>query len=454
MPVLRGIRAFLVASSLLTAHAVSGASQQDAGTDTRSVGSDQDGDVASRVEVVRNVDGSFALMRNGERYTVKGAGGHEHLRLLAESGGNSIRTWGIEHLEQVVDGKPLLDRAHELGISVTAGFWVQHERHGFDYSNAKAIDEQRASLRTAVLKYKDHPALLTWGLGNEMDGFEPGKSTVGVWQELNHLAGIIKTLDPHHPVMTVIAGASQSRIDNIQTHYPNIDILGVNAYGAASGTGQALLGMGWDGPYLLTEFGVPGTWEVPVTAWDAPIEPDPSAKAESFYSTYVVDRDKNVGRSLGSYVFYWGQKQEATATWFGMFLASGEKLPSVDAMAYAWTGEWPVNRAPKIRSLASSAAFKSVQPGDKFDAKVECVDREGDTLRYVWDVRAESTDRRIGGDAEQAPPSMKNAIRIGQGTAQISFTAPKRSGGYRLFVTVFDGQGGAVSHNLPFFVEQ
>ncbi len=387
-------------------------------------------------------------------YTVKGAGGHQHLELLAASGGNSIRTWGIEHLEQVVDGKPLLDRAHELGISVTVGFWVQHERHGFDYADPESIKRQRARLRAAVVKYKDHPALLTWGLGNEMDGFDPGKSNVRVWQELNHLAGIIKSLDPDHPVMTVIAGASQSRIDNILAHYPNIDILGVNAYAGASGTGQALLSMGWDGPYFLTEFGVPGTWEVETTAWDAPIEPDPRAKAETSYSTYIVDRDKNVGRSLGSYIFYWGQKQEATATWFGLFLASGEKLPSVDAMAYAWSGEWPANRAPAIRSLASPVALKSVRPGRKFDATVDAADREGDVLRYVWDIRAESTDRKIGGDAERAPTSIPNAIRAGQGSEKITFTTPKRRGAYRLFITVFDGQGGAASHNLPFFVKK
>ena len=420
----------------------------------------QDLGSGSRVQVVEQPDGTFTLLRNGEPYLVKGAGtgsgealGGASLEVLAASGGNSIRTWGIEQLEELVDGKPLLDRAHELGLSATVGFWVQHKRHGFDYSNADSIEAQRSKLREAVLKYKDHPALLMWGLGNEMEAFGTGEIDVRIWQELNHLAGIIKELDPDHPVMTVISSAEPEKIDGILEHYPNIDVLGVNSYNSAPLVGQRLVGMGWTGPYMLGEFGVTGTWEVPTTAWDAPIEPDPSTKAAETYTAYTVDRDDNAGRSLGSYVFFWGYKQEATATWFGMFLPTGEKLPRVDAMAYAWSGEWPDNRAPKLESLETPVAFKKVAPGSTSHAEADIVDREGDELAYVWDIRAESTDRRIGGDPEAAPPSFPDAIEDGQGTPRITFKAPDSPGGYRVFVTAYDGQGGAVAHNVPFYVE-
>ena len=416
---------------------------------------DRDTAPGSTVQVVKLPDGTFTLLRNGAPYHVKGAGlGSGDLQLLAASGGNSVRTWSIDQTERIVDGKPLLDRAHELGISVTVGFWVQHVRHGFDYSNAASIEKQRAKIRSAVLKFKDHPAVLAWGLGNEMEGFEPGETDVRIWQELNHLAGIIKDLDSDHPVVTVIAGANPSKIAGIRRYYPRLDILGINAYSSAPVVGQNLVAMGWNGPYLLTEFGVAGTWEVPATPWDAPIEPDPSSKAAETYTAYTMDRDNNVGRSLGSYVFLWGHKQEATATWFGMFLPSGEKLPRVDAMAYAWSGKWPENRAPKLRSLETPVAFKKVKPGISSYAEVDCIDREGDELRYVWDIRAESSDRKIGGDAETAPPSFPDAIEIGQGTPRIEFKAPKLPGAYRVFVTAYDGHGGAVAHNLPFYVEE
>ena len=423
--------------------------------------SDKNVQPGSRVQVIERSDGTFTLLRDGKPYLVKGAGtgsgqalGGGDLQLLAASGGNSIRTWGIEQLEERLDGKPLLDRAHELGISVTAGFWVQHVRHGFDYSDPASVEAQRSRLRNAVRKYKDHPALLAWGLGNEMEAFEPNVEGEVIWRELNQLAGIIKALDPNHPVMTVISSAKPEKIDGILQHYPNIDILGVNSYSKGPTVGQDLVDLGYEGPYMLTEFGVSGPWEVPVTPWDAPIEPDPSTKSAQYYTTYKTDRDDNVGRSLGSYVFFWGHKQEATATWFGMFLPTGEKLPRVDAMAYAWSGSWPDNRAPKLNSLETPAAFKRVVPGSPSYAEADIVDREGDELRYVWDIRAESADRRTGGDAEAVPPSFPSAIVAGQGTPRIEFRAPSSPGGYRLFVTAYDGQGAAVTHNVPFFVKE
>ncbi|MEO0423988.1 MAG: hypothetical protein AAF184_16740 [Pseudomonadota bacterium] len=419
----------------------------------------------SEVRVVQAVDGGFTLLRNGEPYRVKGAGYSSgeattggSLAVLAQSGGNSIRTWGIDQLEQEVDGKPLLDRAHELGLTVAVGFWVQHVRHGFDYGDATRVAEQREQLRAAVLKYRDHPALLLWGLGNEMervwdgDGDENTLSDERIWTELNHLAGIIKDLDPHHPVMTVVDGTPPAKVQAIQSQYPALDILGINSYAGAVGAGRRLRDAGWDGPYMLTEFGVTGTWEVPVTAWNAPIEPDPSTKASESYTAYTRDRDDNAGHSLGSYVFLWGSKQEATFTWFGMFLPTGEKLPRVDAMAYAWSGRWPANRAPKLRSLVTPVAMKAVKPGSSSYAQVDCIDREGNALSYAWEIRSESNDRRVGGDAEAVPPTIPNAISSGQGTARIEFKAPQSPGAYRLFVTAYDGHGGAVAHNLPFFV--
>ena len=415
----------------------------------------------STVELVAEADGTFSLLRNGEPFIAKGAGvgsgpglGAGNLELLAKSGGNSIRTWGVEQLEAEVDGKRLIDRAHELGLSILVGFWVQHPRHGFDYGDSASLDRQRTRLRAAVRKYRDHPAVLAWGLGNEMEAFQDGEVDIRIWQELNHLAGIIKRMDPYHPVVTVVAEVDAAKIAGIKEHYPKLDILGVNSYTSAPSVGTRLLEFGWDGPYMLTEFGVSGTWEVTNTPWKAPIDEDPSTKALQTYSAYTLDRDDNVGRTLGSYVFFWGHKQEATATWFGMFLPTGEKLPRVDAMAYAWSGEWPENRTPKLISLESPFALKRVEPGSKSYAEVDCVDREGEEITYAWDVRAESSDRKTGGDAEARPPSFPDAIQAGQGTARIAVQAPSRPGGYRIFVSCTDGSDGAAAHNLPFFVAE
>ncbi len=413
-----------------------------------------DSQAASVVTVEGNPESGFRLLFDGEPYFINGAGGNQHLEALVGAGGNSIRTWHVDALDEPVDGqKCLIERVAELGLTITAGIWVEHERHGFKYSDRKAVQKQRDKVRAAVRKFKDSPALLMWGLGNEMEGPE---STVGndlVWKELNELAKIIKEEDPNHPVMTVIAGAGADKVRGILAHYPEIDVLGVNAYGEASDVGNAVVSAGWKKPYVLTEFGPSGHWEVPTTAWGAPIEPGSQEKAASYYATQNLVIKEGLGLCLGSYVFLWGQKQEVTATWYGMFLSSGERTPAVDAMAYAWSGKLPSNPAPKILSFESPLKESEVKAGEMVTAEVTFESPAGDALHWEWVVCEESSDRRVGGDAEATPPEVPGSI-VKVEDNKVSVKIPGKLGPYRLFVTVRDGKGSAAAENIPFLVKR
>ncbi|MEO5716454.1 MAG: glycoside hydrolase family 2 TIM barrel-domain containing protein [Luteolibacter sp.] len=407
---------------------------------------------AAPVTIKEDAPGHFTLLRNGKPFHINGAGGTQHLKDLVKYGGNSIRTWGIDSLDEKIDGKPLLDYCQELGIAVTAGIWIGHERHGFNYSNEAQLKKQRDMVRAAVRKYKDHPALLMWGLGNEMEGPESDGKDSRIWKELNVLAGIVKEEDRAHPVMTVIAGAAPAKVKGILENYPNIDILGVNAYSGASGAVRGAKQAGWKKPFVLTEFGPQGHWEVAKTSWNAPIEPSSRDKAASYYATMSLLAD-NSDICLGSYVFLWGQKQEVTSTWYGMFLASGEKLPTVDAACYAWSGKWPANRSPKITSFDSPLKHASVAPGATIAARIEVTDAESDTLKFDWSVREESTDLKSGGDKESEPPSVPGSIASQDGP-KATVKTPTKPGSYRLFVIVRDGKGGASADNIPFRVSR
>lgn len=305
-------------------------------------------------------------------------------------------------------------------------------------------------VRETVRKHRGHPAILMWGLGNEMEGPSSDGKDPRVWKELNVLAGIVKEEDPDHPVMTVIAGAAESKVKGILEHYPNIDVLGVNAYSGASGAARAVKASGWKKPFVLTEFGPQGHWEVPKTSWGAPVEPTSQKKASSYYAAQsLLSEDKDI--CLGSYVFLWGQKQEVTSTWYGMFLRSGEKLPTVDAMTRAWTGKWPDNRSPRVTAFDSPLKEASVPPGQSITASVTVSDPEGDPLSWEWAVIEESSDKKEGGDAEAVPPSVKDAV-TSSGEGKATVRTPDKPGAYRLFVTVRDGKGGASAENIPFQV--
>lgn len=403
--------------------------------------------------IIQDKSGSYELIVNGTPFFANGVGGSKNLPMLKKLGGNTFRTWGIEELAAEIQGKPILDYANDLGLKVIAGIWIGHERHGFDYGDPQQIKDQRNAVKEAVKRYKDHPAILAWGLGNEMEDPVNGSGNTRIWKELNELAKIVKREDSSRPVMTVIAGTGGDKVVQIIRHYPEIDILGVNAYASAPAVASDLLSLGWEKPFMLTEFGPLGHWEVQSTSWGAPIEPNSQQKAGTYYVTHQRVIEEGMGQCLGTFAFLWGNKQECTATWYGMFLPSGERLGSADAMSYAWTGNFPDNRAPKIRSLDSSAAMQEIARGSIQTASVEITDPENDPLEYEWIVTAESNDRRVGGDKESVPPSFPNLI-TSQKNNQVTFKAPNKSGAYRLFLYARDrGNGNAATANFPFYVK-
>jgi hypothetical protein len=401
-----------------------------------------------KVELRHSPEHGWQLLRDGEPYFVRGVGGRGPLALAKDIGANSVRYWGIQELAETNStGKTNLEEIEELGMTVCAGIWVQHERHGFSYLNPEDVREQREKVREAVRRYKDQPSLLIWGLGNEMETKMGEEDAVRVWRELEELAKIVKEEDPDHPVMTVIAGADEEKVRAIMEHCPSIDILGINAYSGAAGVGLKLHGLGWKKPYIIAEYGPSGHWEVPATVWGAPLEPTANEKAAQYFATLQAATENKEKLCLGTYAFLWGNKQETTPTWYGMLLSTGEKLPAVDAVVRAWTGAWPGNRSPKIASLRFAEKGDHFQAGSRIKARAEASDRDGGKLTYEWTLMAESKDTKHGGDAESVPPSFPDAVDPDDAECAITVPPP---GEYRLFLVVRDGQGGASTANLPF----
>ena len=403
------------------------------------------------VRVTGDAESGFRLLRDGEPFRIRGAAGAGHLDVLAACGGNAIRTWDAETATKVTDGESLLDRAGRLGVGVTVGLWLGHERHGFRYDDAAQVARQREEVEATVRRLKGHPAVLSWGLGNEMEGPTGQGDDARVWREVGHLAALVKSIDPDHPVMPVVANVNDAKVAAILRHAPAVDILGVNAYAGAAGVGDALRRMGWTKPYCVTEYGLPGPWETEQTAWKAPVEPTSRSKAATYHVT-TVDILADESRCLGCYAFLWGSKQEATASWFGMFLPTGEKTITVDAIARAWTGRWPVDRAPVLGETDVPLAGRTVAPTEGVTAVARYRDPEGRPLEYRWEVRRESDDRREGGDAEREPERIDGCVVESDASGRVVLRAPRAAGNYRLFVTVRDGAGSGCMDNWAFRV--
>ncbi len=397
---------------------------------------------------VRQENGRYQLYRGGEPYYIKGAGGTRYFDRLAAYGGNSVRTWSTDNAQEV------LDNAYKNGLTVTMGLEVGRERHGFDYDDTQAVAQQLAELRKEVLKYKDHPALLIWGIGNELN---LSYTNPLVWEAVNDIATMIHEVDPNHPTSTMLAGLNKIEMEYIREKVPALDILAVNAYGDLPKIPARLREFGWTGPYMITEWGPTGHWEGPQTPWKAAVEETSSEKAAVYKSRYEATMGQDKSQCIGSYVFLWGQKQERTPTWYGLFTEDGKESEVVDVMQYLWTGNWPQNRAPHLDAfkLDGQIATNNVylKPGKSYKVNADVEDPDKDPLTYRYELLPESTDLKEGGDRENRPQPIPDHItETGDGKADLK--APVKEGAYRLFVYAYDGNNNVATANIPFFVKR
>jgi hypothetical protein len=404
-----------------------------------------------KVIVAETSPGVYEMQRNGQPYFIKGAGGATtslHPELKAR-GGNSIRTWGTD-----ASSKALLDGAQALGLTVSLGLWVGREKDGFNYNDPVAIANQLENFRNLVLSYKDHPALLAWGIGNEVD---MEYTNLNVWNAINDISLMIHQIDGNHPTFTVTAGISTSKANAIAARAPDLDMLGVNAYAGITGVHSAILASDFKKPYLITEWGVNGPWEVSKTSWGAPLEPSSTAKAATIKQRYEQNILPHTGKCLGSYAFLWGFKTEGTKTWFGLFVNT-ETTEMTDVLHYEWTGNWPVNQAPKINALTlnNTTHEKSlVLPfSNKNQVTVSASDPDGDSLSYEFLVLPESGSTGVSPIPGATFDALPGIVTNPSGnTAALKFNDSHNLKNLRIYVLVRDGKGHIATASFPFRTE-
>ncbi|MEO1050490.1 MAG: glycoside hydrolase family 2 TIM barrel-domain containing protein [Bacteroidota bacterium] len=397
---------------------------------------------------IRQTDEGYRIFLNGQPFYIKGAGVDKgSLEALSVHGANSFRTW------HTGNGKEVLDQAQELGLKVMMGVWVGLERHGFDYNDEEAVKKQLERIRQEVLELKDHPALMIWGIGNELNLQSENPK---VWDAVNDISKMIHELDPHHLTTTPLAGIDKKDVNLVEKRAPDLDFLSVQLYGPMDVLPELIAASGYQGPLLITEWGATGYWEVGKTEWGAPIENNGSKKADLYLSRYQNSISSQSQQVMGSFVFLWGQKQERTPTWFGMFMPDGKETESVDAMHYVWNGEWPENRTPRLLdfTLEGQGAIDNIKlrPGDTYTAEVKIDEPDNDELIYHWEIMRESESKKSGGDAEYIPDII-DGLFSENADSTTTFLAPSQSGAYRLFIYVEDGHNHTAHANIPFLVE-
>ena len=199
---------------------------------------------AQKVEI-RKDGNRWKLLENNQPFFVKGVVGHTYLEKVKQYGGNSIR---------IGSKKEELDQVRQLGLNALVNLPANAERYGMDYNDTAAIRKQTEKIMEIVKNTKDHPAVLMWAIGNELD-YIPGTKPFNpkVWDAVNQAAKAIKAIDPNHPVMTVIGTSMMEKVADIVKRCPDIDLLGINTYGDIYTLPETLKKYGWTKPYVISK---------------------------------------------------------------------------------------------------------------------------------------------------------------------------------------------------------
>lgn len=395
---------------------------------------------------IKKVNDGYSLFRNGEPYYIKGAGGFNHFDKLSEYGGNSIRLWTAD------DAGRVLDEAQKLGLTVTLGLYMTPVHYGMDYSNPALVAEQKERIRKEVLKYKDHPALLMWGVGNEVGLVSYDKH---LFRAIQDIAEMIHEVDPNHPTTTMLAGAPVSQVKLIKRLCPDIDVLSINAFKEVPTIYRKIEEARWKKPYLISEYGPTGYWESSTTSWGAFLEENSSQKALACSLRYAAIKSQK--NCVGSYLFLWGHKQERTSTLFSLIHESGHLTETLDVMEVNWKGKSErKNLAPRINKvvLDGKEAKNDIKlhAEYRYKARVQAIDPDQEKLTYYWEILHETTDLK-NGEGERKPDWIPGIIKE-TNSEEISFDAPEKPGAYRLFVYVYDNHNHVATANIPFLVEK
>lgn len=397
---------------------------------------------------IRKENDRFILFRNGKPFQIKGAAGHTNLKKLNEIGGNTIRTYDTLNLGAV------LDDAEKNNLAVMVGLPIPESEYSeFVYNKPDVRARQFQDIKKLVNKYKDHPAVLMWCVGNELD-FSPKLKLYNFYKAFNNIVEMIHQDDPDHPVTTTMKNLYPKNLFCI-TMFTKVDVLSTNIFISLDEMKGELdkVSWFWKGPFIIAEWGIEGPWLKKRNAWGARIEETSIKKAERYKEMYQFIPVENP-RFLGSFVFYWGAKQETTHTWFSMFDEKGRQSEAVGVMEYLWTGKNSQNKTPDLNYMLvnNKGAMDNIilKPGELAEATLDIP--EPDSGNYtVWEVYPEDWffPDNVKNDEKLKP--VKESF-ISTGYLKANFKTPSKEGPYRLFATVYNKTGNFATCNTPFYV--
>lgn len=406
----------------------------------------------SKLRFTKN-DNQWILLKDDKPYYIKGAHGTTKMEWVKELGGNSI----IAYHYQVTDS--LMNRALELGLTVSVILDIEKPRFGADYSDKTFVTKQRAWIKTLVEKYKDHPSMLFWIIGNEAHLLR--RNNIRLWREINNISKMIHEIDSNHLTTTTIASypaAKSYQPLQFKLFAPDVDFLSLTIYEFAHRIKRETRNIvwGWNGPYMVTEWSGDPHWVLPTTEWGAVIQNSSTINSKKFVHQYHIIFERDKEKCFGGYVFYWGQKQERTHTVFSLIMDDKYRTEALESVGYCWSGIEPDNWCPRIDSFYfdnfknNNNIYLNIHKDYSFTIKAR--DPKNEPLKMKWEILEEGDySEKWGGELENAPKRISGTDSLISFSNSIAFKTPDKEGAYRLFLYVYDMSNNIATVNQPFY---
>ncbi|WP_411105034.1 discoidin domain-containing protein [Streptomyces sp. cmx-4-9] len=395
---------------------------------------------------VAGSQGNWQLTVGGQPYTVKGltwgpsfTDAPKYMPDVKSMGVNTIRTWGTD-----ASSKPLLDTAAANGVRVINGFWLQPGGGPGSGGCVNYVTDAayKSTMLTEFAKwvdtYKSHPATLMWNVGNESvlglqncyGGAELEAQRNAYTTFVNDVAKKIHSIDPDHPVTSTDAWTGAWPY--YKRNAPDLDLYSMNAYGDICGVKQDWVDGGYNKPYIITETGPAGEWEVPNDANGIPEQKTDVQTAEGYTAAWNCITGHQ-GVALGATMFHYGVEHDFGGIWFNL-LPDGLKRLSYYAVKKAYTGSTAGDNTPPVISNMVVDRASNAPAGGEFTVRANISDPQNDPLTYkVF----------LSGNYANGDKRLVEAQWRATGNGTFAVTAPDKLGVWKVYVQAEDGHGNA-----------
>ncbi|MFN5183807.1 MAG: glycoside hydrolase family 2 TIM barrel-domain containing protein, partial [Bacteroidota bacterium] len=406
--------------------------------------------------------GNFNFLVDNKRFVIKGVAynlshdwrdgpnypSREQLnsdfKLISQMGATVVRRYASDIYDDNI-----LNVAKDFNLKVQFGFWFDPK---VDYSkDSTRLNQYYNEVESTVKKWKGHPSVLMWSLGNECWGqlkHHFGKPYLievrsAYLAMIERMARMIHEIDSVHPVATCIEHEETqlpSELVNLRLDAPSLDAIGINSYyqGQISKLDSVFLANDTTRPYFISEFGPEGYWNDHYNKISkSRINEQSSLEKADWYAyqwrNYI---EKNSGRCLGGVAYCWQDRMEGSYTWFGITDYKNRLKPAYWSIKNIWStiseNEKPNFIYPQIASFSM---------GNYKIFSIKNLNDFGKEIKVEWKILKQEY---------LYPYSDYKLINNGY---SICVVIPKEEEYLRVYLYLYDESNNVITSSLPVYFE-